>query len=210
MQSERAYQLSISGVWETEKSRVELGVSRNQIDHFIYLKPLLKPVVTIAGTYPAFQQTQVNAIFSGVDLDVKTNIWRNLKVGGKLALIRGYNSSIQDYLVYTPPARVDAYLLLEGKPSIKGMKPFIKLSGHYSAQQKNVPEKSDYVAPPAAYFLMQVDAGMSIGKKHPIELSISVWNLLNTTYREYLNRFRYFADEQGRSVVVRLTIPLQF
>lgn len=210
MQSERAYQLSISGVWETEKSRVELGVYRNQIDHFIYLKPLLKPVVTIAGAYPAFQQTQVNAIFSGVDLDVKTNIWKNLKVGGKLALIRGYNSSIQDYLVYTPPARVDAYLLLEGKPSIKGMKPFIKLSGHYSAQQKNVPEKSDYVAPPAAYFLMQVDAGMSIGKKHPIELSISVWNLLNTTYREYLNRFRYFADEQGRSVVVRLTIPLQF
>jgi iron complex outermembrane receptor protein len=207
--SERAYQISVSSVWETEKSRFELGFYRNQIDHFIYLRPLLQPIVTIAGTYPAFQQTQVNAVFSGMDVDAKTQVYRGLKIGGKLALIQGINRSTNEYLVYTPPTRADVYVLLEGKAADNGVKPFIRLSGQYCAKQTHVPLNSDYVAPPAAYYLMHLDAGMNLGKKHPIELGFSVWNMLNTSYREYLNRFRYFANEQGRSFVLKLHYTFQ-
>ena len=33
-------------------------------------------------------------------------------------------------------------------------------------------------------------------------------NLFNTTYRDYLSRFRYFIDDPGRNVVLRLRVPL--
>ena len=40
-------------------------------------------------------------------------------------------------------------------------------------------------------------------------LSLSVTNLLNTSYREYLNRFRYYADEMGRNITLRIKIPFE-
>jgi len=51
-------------------------------------------------------------------------------------------------------------------------------------------------------------AGIDIPLKgNRISLGISANNLLNTRYRDYMNRFRYFADEMGRNISVRATIP---
>ena len=33
-------------------------------------------------------------------------------------------------------------------------------------------------------------------------------NLLNTSYRNYMNRFRYYADEMGRNISIRLKMPI--
>jgi iron complex outermembrane receptor protein len=34
-------------------------------------------------------------------------------------------------------------------------------------------------------------------------------NLLNVQYREYLNAQRYFADEMGRDISIRIKIPFE-
>jgi iron complex outermembrane recepter protein len=44
--------------------------------------------------------------------------------------------------------------------------------------------------------------------KQAVEISLSGNNLLNVSYRDYLNRFRYFGDEMGRNIVLRLRLPL--
>jgi iron complex outermembrane receptor protein len=46
-------------------------------------------------------------------------------------------------------------------------------------------------------------------KKQPFTLSIGVRNLLNTSYRDYLNSMRYFTDEMGRNINFRITIPFE-
>jgi iron complex outermembrane receptor protein len=53
--------------------------------------------------------------------------------------------------------------------------------------------------------LVNLDAGAAwpIGKQR-LALNLSVRNLANLAYRDYLNRFRYFADEAGRNVILRL------
>ena len=78
------------------------------------------------------------------------------------------------------------------------------------AKQNHVPLNSDYIEPPNAYSLLNFDAGFSIGKKHPVDLGFSIYNILNTSYRDYLNRFRYFSDEQGRSIAIRINVPFNF
>ena len=44
-------------------------------------------------------------------------------------------------------------------------------------------------------------------KNESIELGISVFNLFNESYRDYLDRFRYFTDAMGRNISIRLKVP---
>jgi iron complex outermembrane receptor protein len=77
-------------------------------------------------------------------------------------------------------------------------------------QQSRVPaNRKDYLPPPPAYTLVNIESGTMFHLfEKRIDLSLGVRNLLNTTYREYMNRFRYFNDEAGRNIVLRLKYQL--
>jgi len=76
-------------------------------------------------------------------------------------------------------------------------------------KQWRVPDSTDFAPPPKAYGLLQAEIGinMSFGKQQ-VNLSISGTNLLNNAYRDYLDRFRYFANSQGRNFILRIKVPL--
>jgi iron complex outermembrane receptor protein len=40
---------------------------------------------------------------------------------------------------------------------------------------------------------------------HAVTIGVSVRNLFDTAYRDYLNQFRYFSDELGRNIQIRCT-----
>ena len=44
-------------------------------------------------------------------------------------------------------------------------------------------------------------------KNQSITFNLVVDNLLNTTYRDYLNRFRYYSDELGRNISLKIKVP---
>ena len=80
-------------------------------------------------------------------------------------------------------------------------------------QQNNTPGdvngKQDYKAPPAAYSLISMNASATLPVyKKPVTITVGVRNLFNTVYRDYLNAMRYFTDEMGRNISVRLKIEL--
>jgi iron complex outermembrane receptor protein len=69
-------------------------------------------------------------------------------------------------------------------------------------------EELDISTPPEGYLLinLQASARFEILKPASMEFGISIRNLANTRYRDYLNRLRYFADDLGRSFGLNLTI----
>jgi iron complex outermembrane receptor protein len=71
-----------------------------------------------------------------------------------------------------------------------------------------VPEGVDYAPPPAGYALvgLQYHADLQVGNT-PLQVGLSIHNLFNTRYRDYLSRWRYYIDEPGRTLVVRVRIP---
>jgi iron complex outermembrane receptor protein len=81
-------------------------------------------------------------------------------------------------------------------------------------RQKRVPDekngKQDYKAPPPGYTLLHADVSASfrLGKL-PATVGLSGRNLLNRSYRDYLNNLRYFTDELGRNIGLRLKITFQ-
>ena len=77
-------------------------------------------------------------------------------------------------------------------------------------QQTRIPVSIlDYIPPPNAYSLLNLDfsSDVAVGKKQ-ISVGLTVVNLLNQTYRDYMNRFRYFNDEPGRSINLRIKLKL--
>jgi iron complex outermembrane recepter protein len=56
--------------------------------------------------------------------------------------------------------------------------------------------------------LFDTSLGASFGvlSSH-IDINLSVRNIANTSYRDYLSRYRYFTDDAGRNLVVRVMIP---
>jgi iron complex outermembrane receptor protein len=75
-------------------------------------------------------------------------------------------------------------------------------------RQYRTPTNVDYVAAPNAYVLMNFDMGFVLPiKNQSITFNLVVDNLLNTTYRDYLNRFRYYSDELGRNISLKIKVP---
>jgi len=60
--------------------------------------------------------------------------------------------------------------------------------------------------PPDAYHLLGVTSKVefSLGGSSVLSTSLNVNNILNTSFRDYLNRQRFFADGLGRNVLIQL------
>ncbi|MFT5863759.1 MAG: iron complex outermembrane receptor protein [Flavobacteriales bacterium] len=69
-------------------------------------------------------------------------------------------------------------------------------------------ELVDVSTPPDAYHLLNFrgDIDFALSEKSTINLGLMVNNLLNTSYREYLNRQRYFSDDLGRNILLQIKI----
>jgi len=80
----------------------------------------------------------------------------------------------------------------------------------FVAKQNDVPSGYDFAPPPNAYNLIDAHIGFKLNiNKTYADIDIAANNLTNVAYRDYLDRFRYFADEPGRNIIFRLRVPFQ-
>lgn len=194
----------------------ELSLYYNFIDDYIFVAPLPEPVLTIRGAFPAFKYRQTDATLKGVDLSLSYHFLPNLAFSAKAAIVRARNTETDDHLINIPADRLSSSLRYElgGLGSAGRFSgAYVSLGGTYVAEQTRVPTKTveDFAPAPDAYFLLQAEAGTTVHLgKQPLEVGLTGNNLLNSSYRSYLNRFRYFAAETGRLIMFRVKIPLAF
>lgn len=73
-----------------------------------------------------------------------------------------------------------------------------------------MPNSTIYALPTDGYELVNLEVGageVRVGS-YPVELSLSVQNLFDRAYRDYLSRYRLFIDNPGRDIVLRVRVPL--
>lgn len=207
LEPEVAYNFIGSVDYIRKRFRAELGVYRNLIHNFIYLKPQDEPILTIRGAFPYFKYIQTKATFTGIDLDTEWEIiTKKLIHTQKLAYLRAYDCLENNYLVLIPANRVENGLRWELGRLFHQKNTYLSLNHLWVNKQRRVPPNSDFMEPPSAYHLWSLIAGgnFDLPKNQGFQWSISVQNLFNTSYRDYLNRFRYYAVEQGRNISIRL------
>ncbi|MCE7058594.1 TonB-dependent receptor [Dyadobacter sp. CY343] len=207
LQSEKALNTTASLKYADEKWSVEIVGYYNYISDYIYLKPQPEPILTIRGAFPYFKYTQTDASFTGIDLSASWKFAKNTTIASKLSYLRVYDQRNDAFLVMIPPNRLDNELKYE-LPGIdeKWHNTFVSVGNLLVARQKRVPANSDFLPPPKAYSLWNLQAGTSLrfSEKQELEIGVSIQNIFNTAYRDYLNRFRYYADEMGRNASLRL------
>jgi iron complex outermembrane receptor protein len=185
--------------------RFEFNIHTNLIKRYIYLKPSDEFRLTIRGAFPVYQYTQEDAWIRGLDVVMISDFSHHLEWNAKFSWVKGSTLDDKRPLTYIPAAYGSssiAWAFHDGK-TLKGTR--ISLEGEYTAMQKDWDPESDFLPPPDDYFLfnMYLNTGLKMAG-NMLHLSLGAENLFNIRYRDYLNRLRYFADEQGLNITTRL------
>jgi iron complex outermembrane receptor protein len=174
----------------------------NWIDRYIYLYPTLENRLTIRGAYPVFAYRQTDARIIGIDARAMQR-FGNLSVHAHYQFTQGDDLSQALPLVLMPQNLFQTSLSYEF--SLAKVMHHIEAAYRHNFQQNHLAEFQDFLKPPPAYSLINLNWTTEIPVHDKIiDLSFRIDNLLNTTYRNYLNRYRYFADELGRNLVFAL------
>jgi iron complex outermembrane receptor protein len=69
-------------------------------------------------------------------------------------------------------------------------------------------ETVEVSSPPPAYHLLNFNSSIAFGfsEKSTLTVGFQITNMFNVSYRNYLNRMRFFADDLGRNVSVNIKL----
>ena len=176
---------------------------------------------TIRGAFPVWEYRSVSSLIQGFDLDLSLQLGKNLKLSNNSSWIEGYEKGSRTPLISIPPLSTTSQIQF----SPARWKSFVMaLSNKYFSRQNQYPNHNfetsvvengnritklvDISSPPKGYNLLGLEFhfGPYPLFSNKISLSLIFENLLNTSYRNYLNRLRFYADEIGRNIMFQIKI----
>jgi iron complex outermembrane receptor protein len=183
---------------------MELDAYYTDFNGFVYLQPIKPATLTVRGAFPTFRYMQADADLYGADLQLSRHLTSSIELIGGASFIRAYNKDREAWISQMPSDKWQLGLNWERHTADEMTKWGIGCSvDHVLEQTRGVSD--DYVNAPASYTITNIEVFMKrILKAHPIHVSLSIENLFDVSYRDYMNRYRYFADEEGVSFSVRL------
>lgn len=203
LKQERSYSFNAAVNYNHNKLRVQVEPYFHYFSEYIYLKPSGEVQLSIRGAFPVFNYVQTDATYSGVDIDVNYRLSDHWTTEGAASML--YVRDIQNNLfIFGIPAQQFSGRLKYTFARMLGLENgYWWIGPSYTTRQRRVEADEDFTATPDAYFLLDTELGAQY-KETPLHLSVGVRNLLNTAYRDYMNRYRYYADDLGISFYTTL------
>ena len=202
LSGETSTNISLNTLYAKNHWDIEVGLYHNYIQNFVYLRPMIndgEPIYlrTVRGVFPGFEYQQIDASFQGIDGKISYQWNKNWSITHKTSIVRAFDQKNNQYLVNIPADRFEYQIRYQFNKSQQ----YISLGITDVLHQKRVEIASDYALPPAGYQLVELNWGLKYQK---FDLGVRISNALNSAYRDYMNRFRYFTDDQGRNISVRV------
>ncbi|MCB0803532.1 MAG: TonB-dependent receptor [Flavobacteriales bacterium] len=202
---EKSSSFDFTYLFKNKKWEYELYTYVRLIRDFIYLNPIGLEL-TIRGAYPSYEWTNTDALINGFDQTIHYYVTEKLSISNAASFLWGRNIMSENYLINMPANRIETsfdYLLTLPK---KNKSYSTKIGNQYVFMQNRYNPEQEFAIPPDSYHLFFAGLGIKtkVKEKQNIELSVRAENIFNKAYRDYLNRFRFFADEQGRNFTIRL------
>jgi iron complex outermembrane receptor protein len=196
--TEKSFKWVNSLEYEGKRATLELTGYTNQIQDYIFLNPTGQTFVSLRGTFNVYEYLQADAFFYGVDLSGTYQFSDHFNGYAKGSIIRAKNTEINSFFPFIPSDRMDWGLSYEfGKDPERQNR--LTLSQVLVAQQSREPDFDLAPAPPG-YTLVNLGFAKKIQLfQHDFSVGVQVNNLLNTEFKEYMNRFRYFTADMGRN-----------
>lgn len=220
LNQEKAFKLSTTVQKKWNLFSIDINPYLNLIQDYMFLQPVGFET-TIRGAFPVWEYRQTNARLAGLDLHSRLQLSPRWTHDFTAAFVAGRDLSENEDLIDMPPtnlvnkiqyARKDWHaLVLELKSEWvcrQNQYPMNNFETNIIVDGLQVPVVVDISTPPPAYHLLHFYSEVKVkvvGKTSAV-IAFSVQNILNTSYRDYLNRQRFFADESGRNFQIQLKI----
>ncbi len=216
--SETARKLSLTFQRDHDVFWFSISPYVNTIKDFILIEPT-EVQQTIRGNFQVWEYRQTNARLWGVDIDASYAFAKNLWFDHQLSIVKGYDRTRNESLINMPPVNTKNEIRYENA-RFNNLQ--LTLQSEYVFRQNEFPDNNfevfnpetqtstvvDVSTPPGAYHLLNFNSSMDfeITEKSILTVGLGVTNILNTSYRNYLNRLRYYADDLGRNFLLNIKI----
>jgi len=206
LKPEAGTDLDVGVRWRGPHVRAELAGYRNAIGRFIYITPTDSFVhVTPADSLRVYRYQQANARLVGAEAAVELEVASPVTLHARADAVRGTNRATGDPLPLVPPARAafGAELHHSGGDSW--------VNRAYAGAEIEVATRQTRLnpldIPTGGYTLLNLSAGFErplAGRACHVDLAVR--NATNVSYRSFLSRYKEFALDPGRNVVLRISL----
>lgn len=187
------------------RMRIEATLHAGRIDDFIYLRPDGYEL-TIRGAFPVFRYVATDAVIAGVDAAVHYRLSRSWAWRLRGSTVHGRDRSRDEWLFQMPGDRVENTFMWERDPAGAWKALGFSATSLAVFEQRRVPVGVDFADPPPTYHLLSLAAHATRKlRDNDLRIALQATNLLNTAYRDYLDRFRYYTDALGIDVILSCT-----
>lgn len=202
--SERSYKavLDLEAITCRGRLRADLTLYADRIDNFIYLRPS-GTRLTIRGAFPVFTYVATDAMLYGIDAAIQYRVAPRWSLRSRMSTVHGRDLMRNEWLFQMPSDRVESALLFELPAGNAWSAVEIAATSLVVFEQERIPIGLDFTVPPGTYHLVGLSAsGARTLPKGELRLGFTASNLLNAAYRDYLDRFRYYADARGLDLTI--------
>lgn len=195
LKSERALKWVASLGYSHQYFQLDIEGYLQWINNYIYQEPTGEIHRLVSGAYPLFRYRQTAAKLHGWDAEMGIHPLSWLSYSVSAGMIWASERTTGRYLPFIPPLRMRQEL----KASFDRW--YLAVEHKYVAQQKRFDPETDLtLTAPPAYHLLGLRASyhhLLPQKWGQLTYTLLVDNLLNTEYKEYTNRARYYAHDLG-------------
>lgn len=193
---EAGLNLDLGARWQADRVRGEVAAFSNTIDHYIYIAP----TGTSQDSLPVYRYGQTNARLVGGEASLEVAVWSTLALSARVDYVRGERRSDGQPLPQVPPLRVKLGAEWHRGGAGAG------LDVDLVARQTRL---SPFDQGTAGYGLLDLFGNLDprLGGR-VLHLEVQVKNALNTSYRDFLSRYKAFALNPGRNIVLRVGTDL--
>jgi iron complex outermembrane receptor protein len=177
--------------------RLEASAFRNRVHDYITANPTAQQINGLR----VYRYAATEAELKGIEAGAEVRPIPALAFRATADAVRGKDLSTGGDLPFIPPAR--ARLEAEGRRALARGSAYASIALEGEARQKN--PAANEMAPPA-WARLDLGAGTEralAGRVMRVDLQLR--NATNAAYRDFLNRYKEFALDQGRSLTLRLS-----
>ena len=207
LQPEVGTDVDIGVRWQSGRVRAELAAYRNAIGRFIFITPT-DSFVTVSTTPPdslrVYRYQQADARLLGGEAELEVAVAAALSLRARADGVRGTNKATNEPLPLVPPARGAFGAEFHRSGLAWADRAYAGAEVAVVTRQTRV---NPLDIPTSGYTLLNLSAGLTrpmLGRTGRVDLSVR--NVANVSYRSFLSRYKEFALDPGRNVVLRVAI----
>ncbi|WP_347926017.1 TonB-dependent receptor [Pontimicrobium sp. SW4] len=210
----------VSGVYRYENNAFYINIEPfyNHIKDYIFIEPT-STEQTLRGAFPVWSYNQTNASLYGIDIASNYKFNQQWSFNHKSSFIKGRDLKQRIALIDMPSFKTVNIISYSNS---KWLNFNSELQSELILRQNDYPNYNfevyvptteefvevDVSTPPPTYHLLhfQSDITLNLSTKTDLNIGLNITNVFNISYREYLNRSRYFSDDLGRNIMLQLKL----